>query len=73
MSIRTRSITLPSVPSVSLTGLFALVSLIDSTFRQRQTLKSLDDHLLKDLGLTREMAEAEAGRPVWDVPARWRR
>ena len=73
MSIRTHSIALPTLPRAGRNGLFALVSLIDSTFRQRQTLKDLDDRLLEDLGLTREMAEKEAGRPLWDVPEHWRR
>lgn len=41
--------------------------------RQRQRLARLDDHMLRDIGLTREQAQAEAAEPVWDVPAHWRR
>lgn len=41
--------------------------------RQRRRLASLDDHILRDIGLTREQAQAEAAEPVWDVPAHWRR
>ncbi|WP_235438913.1 DUF1127 domain-containing protein [Candidatus Rhodobacter oscarellae] len=41
-------------------------------FRQRHALNTLDDHALKDLGLTREQAEAEARRAVWDAPSHWR-
>ncbi|NBE08018.1 DUF1127 domain-containing protein [Paragemmobacter ruber] len=41
--------------------------------RQRATLAQLDDHLLRDIGLTRDEAQAEASRPLWDVPANWRR
>jgi uncharacterized protein YjiS (DUF1127 family) len=41
--------------------------------RQRKTLASLDDHMLKDLGLTREQAEIEADRPFWDAPSSWKR
>jgi hypothetical protein len=40
--------------------------------RQRSSLARLDDHLLRDIGLTPETAKAEADRPLWDVPARWR-
>lgn len=40
--------------------------------RQRNHLAALDDHLLRDIGLTRYEAEVEAGRPVWDAPASWR-
>jgi uncharacterized protein YjiS (DUF1127 family) len=33
--------------------------------RQRQALLELDDHLLDDIGLTREQAEQEARKPLW--------
>ena len=29
-------------------------------------------HLLEDIGVTRDAAEREASRPIWDVPANWR-
>jgi uncharacterized protein YjiS (DUF1127 family) len=41
--------------------------------RSRQGLRRLDDHLLKDIGLTRAEAAAEADRSVWDAPLHWRR
>ena len=40
--------------------------------RQRRALRRLDDHLLRDIGLTRHEAEAEAAAPAWDVPPHWR-
>ncbi|MBA3910174.1 MAG: hypothetical protein C0524_09880 [Rhodobacter sp.] len=40
--------------------------------RSRGQLARLDDHILRDIGLTRAQAEAEATRPVWDAPAHWR-
>ena len=46
---------------------------MQALFRQRATLAQLDDHLLRDIGLTPEEAQAEARRPLWDVPAHWRR
>jgi uncharacterized protein YjiS (DUF1127 family) len=33
--------------------------------RGRQQLRTLDDHLLRDIGLTRLQAEAEANKPFW--------
>lgn len=33
--------------------------------RQRRALAALDDHLLRDLGLTREDAVRESGKPFW--------
>ena len=44
-----------------------------ATWRQRQTLARLDDHLLRDLGLSRRDVESEVNRPIWDVPDFWRR
>ncbi|GGL72979.1 DUF1127 domain-containing protein [Wenxinia marina] len=43
-----------------------------AVWRQRRTLGQLDAHRLADLGLTAAEADAEARRPLWDVPARWR-
>jgi len=39
---------------------------------QRRELARLDDALLDDLGITREQAEREASRPLWDGPDHWR-
>ena len=36
--------------------------------RERQMLATLDDRMLKDIGLTRAEANFEAGRSSWDVP-----
>jgi uncharacterized protein YjiS (DUF1127 family) len=33
--------------------------------RQRRSLRELDDHLLRDIGLTREQVAMEAARPFW--------
>lgn len=35
------------------------------TYRQRRALATLDDHMLKDIGLTRCDVEAEVSRPFW--------
>jgi uncharacterized protein YjiS (DUF1127 family) len=40
--------------------------------RSREQLARLDDHLLRDIGLTRAQAEREARRPRWDAPEHWR-
>ncbi|NHQ74267.1 DUF1127 domain-containing protein [Roseovarius gahaiensis] len=37
--------------------------------RQRRALSRLNDRALQDIGLTRSMADAEARRPLWDIPA----
>lgn len=36
------------------------------TRRERQRLLDLDEHMLKDIGITREQAEKEAARWMWD-------
>ena len=40
--------------------------------RSRRGLKHLDDHLLRDIGLTRAQAMTEAARAPWDAPSHWR-
>ncbi len=42
-------------------------------YKQRNALAKLDDALLRDIGVTREQANSEALRPVWDGPNHWRR
>ncbi len=53
--------------------LLARLNMWMGLYRQRRTLARLDDSALRDLGLTRDEADAEAMRPIWDVPAAWRR
>ncbi|NTT86108.1 DUF1127 domain-containing protein [Tabrizicola fusiformis] len=52
--------------------LLAGISTALAVRRQRAELARLPETLLADLGLTRAEALAEAQRPLWDVPARWR-
>ncbi len=51
----------------------AWIALALSTSRTRRALKALDADRLSDIGLSREDADREATRPVWDVPAHWLR
>ena len=37
--------------------------------QQRRRLSMLDDLTLKDIGISRADAEAEAERPFWDLPS----
>ena len=57
------------VPAFS--GIFRRLALAHAAWRQRRALAELDDAALRDLGLTRGQALAEAQRPVWDVPQHW--
>ncbi|MFY2825806.1 DUF1127 domain-containing protein [Ruegeria sp. MALMAid1280] len=54
---------------------FGLTLLWDalSLRRQRCTLARLDARALEDIGITREQAEAEAARPIWDAPEFWQK
>lgn len=56
----------------SSTSTLRLLSMVASTYRQRRALARLDDNALVDLGISRKDADAEAKRPLWDVPAAWR-
>lgn len=46
---------------------------VGALLRSRRVLAELDDAALKDVGLTRTEAEAEARRAVWDAPDHWYR
>ena len=51
--------------------LVSRVFLFLSLWRERNQLKNLNAHLLKDIGVTEAEARAEANRPFWDAPHRW--
>jgi uncharacterized protein YjiS (DUF1127 family) len=40
------------------------------TRRERLQLLELNDHMLNDIGVTREEVQREAARPFWDAPLR---
>lgn len=41
-------------------------------FRQRHALRSLDNHLLDDLGLTRQDVAKELSKPLWGADTHWK-
>ena len=53
----------PAAPPVSTSALS----------RSRRRLVELDDHLLKDIGISRAQAWQEARRPSWNAPDFWMR
>lgn len=54
---------------IALSRLIGLIGLR----RQRQRLMELDAHLLADIGISAQAAQAEADRPFWDAPESWKR
>jgi uncharacterized protein YjiS (DUF1127 family) len=54
-------------------GLLRRIFLANAAWRQRRALEQLDDTLLHDIGRSRDEAQAEAKRPIWDVPGHWLR
>ena len=66
----------PNLPAFVPTNGWPTISFMSQAIavrRQRLALRSLDDDALADIGITKSQAEAESKRPVWDVPANWRR
>ncbi len=43
------------------------MKLWNSLVQERRHLRSLDNHILEDLGLVRSDVEREANRPFWDT------
>lgn len=52
-------------------GFFHRVMDMIALHKQRRDLARLDDRALRDIGVTRNEAEAESTRPAWDVPHFW--
>lgn len=52
-------------------GLLGVVLKALSIYEERQTLRTLDDHLLRDIGVSHTDAVRETKRAVWDAPNRW--
>ncbi|NRB19655.1 MAG: DUF1127 domain-containing protein [Rhodobacteraceae bacterium] len=64
--ISTACATTPSRPTV----FFGLAERL-AVWRQRRALKSLGDHALEDIGVTRAEADTEARRAFWNAPDTW--
>jgi uncharacterized protein YjiS (DUF1127 family) len=56
---------LPARATASLRRARDTIGLWRDRFRGRQQLVLLDDHALRDIGITRLQAEAEANKPFW--------
>ncbi|MCC5954973.1 MAG: DUF1127 domain-containing protein [Natronohydrobacter sp.] len=65
-----RAIHLPVRSVLRWKGRFSLARFF-AMRRTRARLSLLDDHLLRDIGLTREEAAREAARCSWDAPRHW--
>lgn len=51
-------------PRLSVRGILDRLIAYDALYRQRRALESLDDRMLRDIGVTRAEAEAEIKRPM---------
>lgn len=56
-----------SLPATAEFALYVAVVMAKWSERQRsrRALRDLDDHLLQDIGVTRQEARVEAARPFW--------
>jgi uncharacterized protein YjiS (DUF1127 family) len=54
-----------AAPLAALRWIAAAIRLWRRRTRSRQQLRELNDHLLKDIGLSREAASYEAAKPFW--------
>jgi len=51
---------------------FSLLTMM-SVWRSRRALARLDAHALEDIGISAKRALTESSKPIWDVPATWRK
>ena len=51
-------------PRLSVRGMLARLIAADALYRQRHTLLSLDDRMLRDINVTRAEIAAELRRPI---------
>ena len=61
------NISLSGIAELARTGLGKIEAWLEIS-RQRRTLATLDDRMLKDIGISRASAKFEARRPFWDLP-----
>ena len=61
-----RAARFPESPPASPARLLRRFVFCVARWRQRRDLADLDEHLLRDIGVTREQATREASRPFWD-------
>ena len=66
LNIRSPHLHLPALPAFALPRLPGLAAMYHALVTRRQ-LARLDDRMLKDIGLSRADALAEAARAPWDV------
>ena len=52
-------------PIQELLGFLQIVGRLHEGWCQRQELLDLDDHLLADIGISRDVAISEASKPLW--------
>ncbi len=68
-SLEAERIALPTPSQIAardaLRGLLHTVSVWRARARQRHALSMLDDHMLRDIGLTRVDVEREGSKPFW--------
>lgn len=55
-----------TLPVIGWRRIASLISLWTARHRERCELAKLDNHMLRDIGLTKEQARSEADRPFWD-------
>jgi uncharacterized protein YjiS (DUF1127 family) len=54
-----------AITSTVFPRLLAALLRMHERWHQRQDLRELDDHLLRDIGITRAQARREASKPFW--------
>ena len=52
-------------------SILAMIGQMIAVAHQRRQLLALEDHLLEDIGISRQEARAESRQTVWNAPDHW--
>ena len=72
MSVSMNSKAVTATPRATSASAWAKLGAFFAMNRQRRQLRDLDDHMLADIGITREEALKESRQITWDAPNGWR-
>jgi len=73
MTVSIRNATLQANCQPKPRSILAAIGHMIAVAHQRRQLLALEDHLLDDIGVSRQEAQAESREAIWNAPDHWRK